>query len=87
VRPEHITLTFERGVRAGVENVEYLGGDSLLGCRVGTQPLAVRVPGTVALRAGEAAWLDWAPGAQHYFDAAGARAAVPVARPLETRIA
>ena len=87
VRPEHIALAFERGVRAGVENVEYLGGDSLLACRVGTQPLAVRVSGTVALRPGETAWLTWAPGAQHYFDAAGARAAMPAARPLETRMA
>ena len=87
VRPEHITLAFERGVRAAVENVEYLGGDSLLACRIGTQPAAVRVAGTVALRAGEAAWLTWAPGAQHYFDAAGARSSLPAARTLETRIA
>jgi sn-glycerol 3-phosphate transport system ATP-binding protein len=49
VRPEHITLAFERGVPAGVENVEYLGGDSLLTCRVGAQAAAVRVPGMVAL--------------------------------------
>jgi endoglucanase len=75
------------GVRAGVENVEYLGGDSLLGCRVGAQPVAVRIAGTVALRPGEAAWLTWAPGAQHYFDAAGVRAAVAEPRALETRMA
>ena len=87
VRPEHITLAFERGVRAGVENVEYLGGDSLLGCRVGSQAVAVRIAGTVALRPGEAAWLTWAPGAQHYFDAAGVRAAVAEPRALETRMA
>jgi sn-glycerol 3-phosphate transport system ATP-binding protein len=87
VRPEHITLTFERGVPAAVENVEYLGGDSLLACRVGAHALAVRVPGTVALRPGEAAWLTWSPGAQHYFDATGTRTAMPSERPLETRMA
>jgi len=87
VRPEHITLAFERGVRAAVENVEYLGGDSLLACRIGAHPLAVRVAGTVALRPGEAAWLTWAPGAQHYFEASGARAEVPAVRSLATGIA
>ena len=87
VRPEHITLAFERGARAAVEIVEYLGVDSLLAGRIGTQPLAVRLPCTVALRAGEPAWLTWAPGAQHYFDAAGVRASPPAARTLETRVA
>jgi sn-glycerol 3-phosphate transport system ATP-binding protein len=87
IRPEHISLAFERGVRAGIENVEYLGGDSLLTCRVGGHAMAVRVPASVALRAGEATWLTWAPGAQHLFDAAGVCAQIPVARPAETRFA
>jgi sn-glycerol 3-phosphate transport system ATP-binding protein len=77
LRPEHITLAFERGLRADVESVEYLGGDSLLACRAGGHPLAVRVAGSVGLSPGEAAWLTWAPAAQHYFDAAGVRAPVP----------
>ena len=75
VRPEHIGLAFERGVRGGVDNVEYLGGDSLVSCRVGGQPLAARVAGSVALARGDAVWLHWAPGAQHFFDAGGKRAA------------
>jgi sn-glycerol 3-phosphate transport system ATP-binding protein len=74
VRPEHVELVFERGVRGGVDNVEYLGGDSLVSCRVGGQPLAARVAGSVALARGDAVWLRWAPGAQHYFDANGMRA-------------
>jgi sn-glycerol 3-phosphate transport system ATP-binding protein len=73
VRPEHIQLAFERGVRGGVENVEYLGGDSLVICRVGAQAVAVRVPGSVGLRAGDATWLRWAPGAEHRFDEEGRR--------------
>jgi sn-glycerol 3-phosphate transport system ATP-binding protein len=87
IRPEHIELTFERGVRASVDNVEYLGGDSLLTCRIGTHAVAVRVGGSVALRSGDATWLTWAPGAQHYFDATGVRVAVPAEQPSETRIA
>ena len=75
VRPEHIELAFERGIRGGVDNVEYLGGDSLVSCRVGGQPLAARVAGSVALARGDAVWLRWTPGAQHYFDAGGTRAA------------
>ncbi|HXF79066.1 MAG TPA: TOBE domain-containing protein, partial [Usitatibacter sp.] len=76
VRPEHIDLALERGVRAVVDNVEYLGGDSLVGCRVGGQPLAARVAGSVGVSRGDPVWLRWAPGAQHYFDSSGAHAAV-----------
>jgi sn-glycerol 3-phosphate transport system ATP-binding protein len=76
VRPEHIQLVFESGIRGGVENVEYLGGDSLVSCRVGGQAVAVRVGGSVALHGGDAVWLRWARGAAHYFDANGMRAAV-----------
>ena len=75
VRPEHIELAFERGIRGGVDNVEYLGGDSLVSCRAGGQPIAARVAGSVALARGDAVWLRWTPGAQHYFDAGGTRAA------------
>ena len=73
VRAEHIGIAFESGVRAAVESVEYLGGDSLIVCRVGTERVAVRAPGSVGLSRGEATWLNWAPGAQHYFDASGTR--------------
>ena len=73
VRPEHIGIAFESGVRAAVESVEYLGGDSLIVCRVGTERVAVRAPGSVGLSRGEATWLNWTPGAQHYFDASGTR--------------
>ena len=73
VRPEHLQLGFEAGVRAGVDGVEYLGGDSLISCRVGGQPIAVRVPGSVALGRGDATWIRWSPGAQHYFNADGLR--------------
>src|SRR5690348_4033453 len=73
VRPEHMQLAFETGVRATVDSVEYLGGDSLVSCRIGEQPIAVRVAGSVALGRGDATWVRWASGAQHYFDAGGVR--------------
>jgi sn-glycerol 3-phosphate transport system ATP-binding protein len=87
VRPEHIILAFERGVRAGVESVEYLGGDSLIACRIGAQTLAVRAQGNTPLVRGDAAWLNWAPGAQHYFDEGGVRAHAPGRHETATQIA
>ena len=74
VRPEDIVLGLELGHSARVENVEYLGADSLIACRIGEQALTVRTGGRVAFRRGDVTRLSWAPGAVHFFDAAtGAR--------------
>jgi sn-glycerol 3-phosphate transport system ATP-binding protein len=75
VRPEHITLAFDRGVPATVAGIEYLGADSLVTCRLGATSLAVRIPGSVGLSRGDAARLSWAPGAQHLFERDGVRRA------------
>jgi sn-glycerol 3-phosphate transport system ATP-binding protein len=77
VRPEHIQLRVDRGHAAVVTSVEYLGGDSLVVCRLGEATVAVRSPGAVGVSPGDAIRLGWAPGAQHYFDAAGARSSAP----------
>ncbi|MEO6928769.1 MAG: ABC transporter ATP-binding protein, partial [Casimicrobiaceae bacterium] len=74
VRPEHIRMVFERGLRASVENVEYLGADSLVACRVGGQLLHARVAGRCALTRGDATWVEWPASAQLWFDAGGTRA-------------
>jgi sn-glycerol 3-phosphate transport system ATP-binding protein len=87
LRPEHITLGLERGVRATVESVEYLGGDSLIACRIGSQPLAVRTQGNVGLTRGDSAWLNWAPGAQHYFAEGGVRDSAAAQHETETLVA
>jgi len=73
VRPEHIRLAHGRGIPAAVDTVEYLGGDSLVACRIGRTPLAVRIAGSTALSRGENAQLEWSAGAQHYFGPDGAR--------------
>ena len=75
VRPEHMALAIERGAPADVVAVEYLGADSLVSCRLGTAAAAVRVPGSVALKPGDATWLTWAAGAQHLFETGGTRRA------------
>jgi sn-glycerol 3-phosphate transport system ATP-binding protein len=73
VRPEHITLARDAGLEAQVETIEYLGADSLLTCRVGVRPIAVRVSGRVGLSRGDTTRLSWARGAQHFFGANGQR--------------
>jgi sn-glycerol 3-phosphate transport system ATP-binding protein len=77
VRPEHVELAFERGLRAGVTNVEYLGADSLVVCMVGSASVAVRVPGAVGVAPGEVVWLRWPDGAAHFFSADGRRGSEP----------
>jgi len=87
VRPEHIALDFTRGIPAIVETVEYLGGDSLLGCTIGGQPIAVRVQGSVGLSAGDNAAVTWAAGAQHFFAEDGKRQDVGAGRAAATMFA
>ena len=87
IRPEHVVLDLARGVPASVESVEYLGGDSLLGCAIGGQPIAVRVQGSVGLSAGDVAHLAWAPGAQHFFAEDGTRHEAGVRRDAATLLA
>lgn len=71
IRPEHLALGHGNGLAVAVDDVEYLGGDTLVTCRVGHQTISVRAQGSVGLARGDGAWLTWAPGAQHYFDPDG----------------
>jgi sn-glycerol 3-phosphate transport system ATP-binding protein len=75
VRPEHIAIGFEDGVRVGVANVEYLGADSLVTCTVGDAQLQARVAGRCALARGDTTWLKWPRGAATWFDDTGRRVA------------
>jgi multiple sugar transport system ATP-binding protein len=54
VRPEHIVVSGEQGhrIEGDVELVEPMGAETILWCRVGGQPLSVRVEGDSAIRAG-----------------------------------
>jgi sn-glycerol 3-phosphate transport system ATP-binding protein len=74
VRPEDVTITEGPGVSGRVAAVEYLGADSIVICSLGTQALAVRVPGRVELEPGARVTLAWPAAAAHLFDAtAGTR--------------
>jgi sn-glycerol 3-phosphate transport system ATP-binding protein len=82
VRPEHMELGFETGIRAQVDNVEYLGGDSLVSCRIGSQALAF------ACRAASGCHRAMRRGSlgtrrQHYFAADGHARADRCARAVD----
>ena len=82
VRPEHIAIRLDRGLAAVVEGVEYQGGDSLVACRLGAARIAVRMQGAVGFSRGDAVRVDWAGGAQHYFDASGQHRDIAVHAPV-----
>jgi sn-glycerol 3-phosphate transport system ATP-binding protein len=86
VRPEHIQLAVDRGHEAQVLSVEYLGGDSLVACRLGAATIAVRTAGAVGLVAGDAVRLVWPGGAQHYFDTSGVRREAPARDAVTTMV-
>jgi sn-glycerol 3-phosphate transport system ATP-binding protein len=68
VRPEDVQIAAHGGVSARVETVEYLGADTLVACRSGTQQIVARLPGRVRFAAGEAVSLDWPQECQHHFE-------------------
>ena len=88
VRPEHVVIGHADGVEVRVETVEYLGADSLLTCRVGSEALTARVDGRVGLRRGDGTRLGWARGALHFFNGSdGLRQDVDTSQPMATMIA
>jgi sn-glycerol 3-phosphate transport system ATP-binding protein len=88
VRPEHVVIGGNNGVAGHVDAIEYLGADSLLSCRVGSQMLTARVAGRVGLNRGDATQLGWASGALHFFDgASGARHDVETSHETATMFA
>jgi sn-glycerol 3-phosphate transport system ATP-binding protein len=88
VRPEHVVMGAADGIEVHVENVEYLGADSLLTCRVGSEVLTARVDGRVGLRRGDGTRLGWARGALHFFSGSdGVRQDVDASQQTATMIA
>ena len=72
VRPESMEIrrreTGDGGREAIVESVEYLGADSLVSARLGTESILVRVPGRANARAGDAVQVGWDKDDEHLFD-------------------
>jgi sn-glycerol 3-phosphate transport system ATP-binding protein len=67
VRPEAVHLA-RVGVPAAIAAAEYLGADTLIETRIGTESFIVRLPGRAAVNVGDNVQLAWDPGAAHWFD-------------------
>jgi sn-glycerol 3-phosphate transport system ATP-binding protein len=71
IRPEAIQLG-EGGVKATIRNIEYLGADTLIDCRIGDAPCLVRVSGGLP-PIGDQLSLTWPKEKVHLFDATSGR--------------
>jgi sn-glycerol 3-phosphate transport system ATP-binding protein len=78
IRPEDISIG-PSGVPAIVEHTEFLGADTLVRCRAGTEALVVRAPGPTGHAQGSVVNLRWELSAQHFFDAASGDRTDPAA--------
>jgi len=85
IRAEDIVLGDRGGVPATVAALEYLGADTILRCRLGSEHVLVRAGRTVHTEVGESVRLSWPAGALHLFDGKTGRRLSPAsARAPET---
>jgi sn-glycerol 3-phosphate transport system ATP-binding protein len=69
IRPEALRLA-DAGIPASVLHAEYLGADTVVACKVGTEAkLLARLPGRVALPDGALVHFDFDRTDLHLFDA------------------
>lgn len=73
VRPEDIQISENRGINVEIETIEYLGADTMIGCRFGEQRITMTVKGKNRLHIGDHITLDWKPDHIHLFDAQSGR--------------
>lgn len=66
IRPEDIRISSD-GVLARIETVEYLGADTLIAGRVGTETIVARLPGRARHDVGDTVALSWDRDRQHVF--------------------
>ncbi len=59
IRPEHIVVSHNEGVRCKVRGVEYLGADMLVDCALGESVFLARVPGSSALISDDEIEVTW----------------------------
>ncbi|MDF2368207.1 ABC transporter ATP-binding protein [Sneathiella sp.] len=71
IRPEAIRVE-DGGVKATIRNIEYLGADTLIDCRIGDAPCLVRVSGDIPPSGNEIS-LTWPIEKVHLFDPTSGR--------------
>ena len=68
IRPESVAIAGGGGVEARIESCDYLGADTIVGARVGSQSVLVRAQGRHSLPAGSRVHLHWHTREVHLFD-------------------
>ena len=68
IRPEKISITGDAGIQGRIESCDYLGADTIVGARVGSQSVLVRAHGRLSLPAGSRIHLQWDEREAHLFD-------------------
>jgi sn-glycerol 3-phosphate transport system ATP-binding protein len=69
IRPEHITLSDDKGIAAELLHADYLGSETIIDARISGQPILVRASGHIKLPKPIAARLSWRSENVHIFDA------------------
>jgi sn-glycerol 3-phosphate transport system ATP-binding protein len=69
IRPENLTISGESGITAQVTATEYLGADTLIACRFGSQDITVACKGKSPVRAKDFLKLNWQPEQMYLFHA------------------
>ncbi len=67
IRPEDIEISDGAGVPATVIDLEYLGADSIVDCRIGDQTVSVRIHGRMRIEPGTQVNLVWSLENVHFF--------------------
>ena len=73
IRAEDIVLSDSVGIPSTVLSREYLGADTILRCKVGSEQILVRAGRVLEARVGDAVRLSWPADALHLFDGKSGR--------------
>ncbi|KKJ76464.1 ABC transporter ATP-binding protein [Kiloniella litopenaei] len=68
IRPEDITLSDTKGLKAELVSADYLGADTVVTARINDQEILVRTPGKVTIAEPVSTRLQWHEEAVHIFD-------------------
>ena len=73
IRPEHVRITGEGGLPAELLATDYLGADTVISARIGSQRLGIRVAGRFRAASGTPLRIAWSAEHLHLFDARSGR--------------
>ena len=68
IRPEHVKISDSQGIPAELVSGDYLGAETVITARIGSQEILVRAAGRVRVTKPVAAHLSWSDQNIHVFD-------------------